>query len=607
MRNAGTGPRTLICLGVLLLYAVAALPASLIPYEWLNSLVRPFSGSGDMNAFSPATYADIQTRCRFLTIALLVVWVAAFLGRRKLATWTELAFAGTRPAALRERTLPEPLVQRGFVACAVAVVALTVLGAGLRIMWLDQPMRHDESTTFMLYARMPFVAIPLRYSDPNNQILHTLLVKLAVSLFGDSPSALRLPALIAGIALVPLAAGFARALQGNGAMVITAALVATSSPLIEFSNNARGYTLLCCCTVVLFWAGLQATRTNSRAAWVTFILAGAIGAYTHPGMATPAVAGALWTALLLLRRDRGWRADGLLPLAVSLVAMGVLVAMLYLPILVVNGWHALTDNSGVHATATISASLERLGPYASGVLSVWLRDDPSWAWMVVAAAIVAAMALASDAVAIRLLVVAAIGSLVWHVLFVHDLSWFRFWLPYLALLLVVTAVGLDAVLARIPWQPRLVPAAPSILLAVLVGGWTAESVIQRRTVLSSGETLLYPEAATVGRAISTARRGDYLEVPSIVMDEILYYSYRNGVRWSPVGRLGSRFLLRCIAAPNDDASQPQALYVVFTSDEPHGSAQDAVANLPGSGISATGVQPVYASDTTTVDRVSLSR
>ena len=38
------------------------------------------------------------------------------------------------------------------------------------------------------------------YTAPNNHILHTAMVRASYLVFGDSPPALRLPALLAGIA-----------------------------------------------------------------------------------------------------------------------------------------------------------------------------------------------------------------------------------------------------------------------------------------------------------------------------------------------------------------------------------------------------------------------
>ena len=53
---------------------------------------------------------------------------------------------------------------------------------------------------------------------------------------------MRLPALIAGILLIPATYLLFRVISNNLAALLSSALVAVSSPLIEFSTNARGYT-----------------------------------------------------------------------------------------------------------------------------------------------------------------------------------------------------------------------------------------------------------------------------------------------------------------------------------------------------------------------------
>src|SRR4051812_31711660 len=80
------------------------------------------------------------------------------------------------------------------------MAALVVIGVLLRLPYLDVLMRYDESYTYNEYAtRSLYDAVSL-YTFPNNHLFHTLLVHIAVRLFGDSPPVVRLPALLAGLA-----------------------------------------------------------------------------------------------------------------------------------------------------------------------------------------------------------------------------------------------------------------------------------------------------------------------------------------------------------------------------------------------------------------------
>ena len=58
-------------------------------------------------------------------------------------------------------------------------------------------MRYDESYTFQYHASQDVLNLVSDYTTPNNHIFHSLLVHCSYLLWGDSPAALRLPALLA--------------------------------------------------------------------------------------------------------------------------------------------------------------------------------------------------------------------------------------------------------------------------------------------------------------------------------------------------------------------------------------------------------------------------
>jgi hypothetical protein len=124
------------------------------------------------------------------------------------------------------------------------VALITLAGAALRARYLSQPMRYDEAFTYLAYASQPLAKGLARYDYPNNHLLHTLLVHVTTTVFGNHPWSLRLPAYTAGVALVPAWWWAVRGLYPGAAGLLTAGLVAGSSPLVEFSTNARGYMLV---------------------------------------------------------------------------------------------------------------------------------------------------------------------------------------------------------------------------------------------------------------------------------------------------------------------------------------------------------------------------
>ena len=106
------------------------------------------------------------------------------------------------------------------------LLIICVIGVTLRLALLNQPMRYDETLTFIGYASRPLWQALTDYSAPNNHLFHTLLVHLT-TLFGTQYSEwmIRVPAFAAGAAVIPAASGVTWA-----AGAATPAAAVTSDP-----------------------------------------------------------------------------------------------------------------------------------------------------------------------------------------------------------------------------------------------------------------------------------------------------------------------------------------------------------------------------------------
>ncbi|MEL7207126.1 MAG: hypothetical protein AAGK32_02660, partial [Actinomycetota bacterium] len=132
------------------------------------------------------------------------------------------------------------------------VGALTAVGLVIRLAFLDQPMRFDESMTFLLSIEEGPSDIVSDYAIPNNHILHNLLAwPLFKAVGAVTPELVRVPALVAGTALVPTVAAAARVHYDDRVAVVAAALTAGSPALVLYSTNARGYSLVALGTMAM--------------------------------------------------------------------------------------------------------------------------------------------------------------------------------------------------------------------------------------------------------------------------------------------------------------------------------------------------------------------
>src|SRR5262249_59567722 len=120
---------------------------------------------------------------------------------------------------------------------------------------------------------------------------------------------------------------------GAPAALVGGALVASSSYLIEFSTNARGYSLLTVFFLLVVVAARRLVeRGSERLAWTTFVVAAVLGIYTMASMIYPLGGIALW--MWLSSRDiAGNQAsvNVLRRLTIAGLVVSLLSVLMYLP------------------------------------------------------------------------------------------------------------------------------------------------------------------------------------------------------------------------------------------------------------------------------------
>lgn len=123
------------------------------------------------------------------------------------------------------------------------------------LIFLDRPMRLDESNTFISYASKSLDYAFSNYDTPNNHLLNTGLMHVVYNLFGNYPPVLRLPAFLAGVLLIPAVYFTGKKLYDDRTALIAAALTSVWMTLIDYSVNGRGYTLQALFFILLIGLG----------------------------------------------------------------------------------------------------------------------------------------------------------------------------------------------------------------------------------------------------------------------------------------------------------------------------------------------------------------
>jgi 4-amino-4-deoxy-L-arabinose transferase-like glycosyltransferase len=333
-----------------------ALLLFLPPFSVTRALLDRIAGAHHLQRFSALFYASARLSALILGGLAALASIASLVFARRSQSYLTLLGKASKKAALRLgadftilfKSFPHPSLW-----LSLAIIGLTLAALLTRLPFLSRPMQHDESYTFVTFASAPLKEALTDYNLPNNHLFHTLLVHISYVLFGDSPWAVRLPALLAGILIVPAAYGLASRLYNRHSAILVAALAAAAPVLISYSTNARGYTILAVLTLLTWTMGTYVCQKANAAVWLLLGLLGALGFYTVPVFLYPY--GILFTWLLLsaLFGDTGpaypsrWHFLGWM-FAAGMVTI-VLTTLLYLPVFSVSGLHAVFGNSFVES------------------------------------------------------------------------------------------------------------------------------------------------------------------------------------------------------------------------------------------------------------------
>jgi len=235
--------------------------------------------------------------------------------------WMPRLLSLCRPAA---RVIPE-----SSPASRAAIGAILAVALGLRLYRLDSGLWLDEILTYVNYARLPFAEILTTYASENQHFLYSLMAHACFQLFGEGAWALRLPAVLFGVASVGALYLLGREVAGVREGLFAAALLTFSYHHVWFSQNARGYTGLLFFTILSSWLLIRAFNEDRPSLWFAYAGAAALGVYTHTTMMFVIAGHGLSYVLEQWRRHRRGEALRWAGLFLGFLAAALLTWQLY--------------------------------------------------------------------------------------------------------------------------------------------------------------------------------------------------------------------------------------------------------------------------------------
>jgi hypothetical protein len=471
----------------LLLGAAGSIGASCLPFalvkECVNSLAPHYARS-----FTAERFSEVRERYRLAAAVFLFTATVLFGYRRQIPRLYEQLlldrdrFRGTWTQAISS-FVRDPWTLWPFLV-------LSLLGFLLRLFEISRPVRYDEAYTYIAYAMHPLYRGLSDYSSPNNHLFHTLLVFASTHLLGNTLTALRLPAFIGGLLMMPTVFAVTAALYNRSAALVATAFVACAPPFIEYSVNARGYTWQAVFLLLMAWFACRIDRQEgARLDWAGLVLAAAGAVYTVPTSVLPCACIALW--LMLIR----WRNGGFKGLAhvgrqmaPALLSVLVLEMWLYLPPLIVSGPAAVLGNKFIQPMG-MAQFLAQIPGLARATWVRWNDGLPLAAQALICVGFALGL-VAHRKIGRRRLPMTALTILL-SVAFVIARTTFGFsrvWLFLWLFFLMTAAAGMAFVLSR-----RWLVAVFAVVFAAVVGA----AVHRQEVRFSSNETGNVPDIAKV--------------------------------------------------------------------------------------------------------------
>ncbi len=180
------------------------------------------------------------------------------------------------------------------------LLIIVVVGAYLRFLSLgERSLWADEFATWHV-SRMPLLESFYWQPEQNNTPLYQLFLRLLSSEAHPPEWILRLPAAIAGALAIPAVYLLARMMTCRNTALSLAALLAINRLQIDYSQEARPYSLLVLGTILCTWAFLKLWQQPSWWRGAMYAVMGALSFYSHYLSVFVIAAHAMWWSVTML-------------------------------------------------------------------------------------------------------------------------------------------------------------------------------------------------------------------------------------------------------------------------------------------------------------------
>jgi hypothetical protein len=256
---------------------------------------------------------------------------------------------------------------------ALTAVAVVIRVIALRGIWIDEAISVQQ-------ARLPWheMLATLQANDVHPPFFQAIMW-VVVRVVGSGALALKLPSILAGMAMVPVMYITGKALYDRRTGIVAAVLASVAPFLVWYSQEARMYSLFMLLATLAVFGQVQALRRGRVVDWAIFVASTAALLWTQYFAVLPvavqqlAFVGALWQR----RHDRRERRRVFLGWLLCVIAIAALVAPL-VPFaegqldayIERRGSTSVPSQAGTNVSPS-SGQLSAYAAIANGVWAVW--------------------------------------------------------------------------------------------------------------------------------------------------------------------------------------------------------------------------------------------
>ena len=515
-----------------LLMGAAILLLSGLPFAVVHEKVIHLS-QGKATFYTESFHYSIFSKLRLLGGFLIMLGAVAAFEHKAIASAARKSAEDFRDFRADAKQLVRNAWRELTLLEKSLLIGSLVLGAGLRILFLNGPLRYDEAASWRLFSSMPFYVTISFYPYPNNHVFFNLLSHIVQAVLGDGRWAIRMTSFFFGLAVIPAAWLTLRSLYGRSAGLTAALYAASAQMIVLYSVNARGYTQITVFVLLLILVASYLLQKRSSAAWMVFVLLASLGAWTIPTMLYPFLMVAVWLGgnffLGLTGRERQ---TAIRDLVIASVATGVLTLLLYSPVLIVSGLDALTSNEWVTGQGFGGYLASLPGAVGATVLD-WMRDIPSPLLILIAIGWIAAIVFRSPKRNRVPFLLAALVAVILLQLWQQVFPFQRTWLYLQPILAGVTGAGWYGIVERLFKSRTAIHYGLVAVLAGILFLAQGISILATRSPLRVPDTGRYLDGPEIADYLANRLNGDEIVFTGSVSSFPLSYELdRRGISLS---------------------------------------------------------------------------